>query len=278
MHFILWIVTSISLLSFSCSAEKPALDRRSATEQQQSGADALKDSDAKKIKDNKKVTNKTEVDTDGTDPSGSGENEINVDIDTLIKMMPKSGSDMEVFPPGVRVGKESGEKSQVGKGYADSASGAPGDGAEGILSCPTVDLPVYTGSDVASPVVSSLSAKYQQFCAGCHGATADGSGVYPTLKGVSKAEFMKIVRSGKGTMPKYATSSISEVELEALYEGISTDAKTLSSSNVSPYLWSSEDYTTAKTVGLQAWRKPDKDGIACANCHSPDAIDLAIIG
>jgi hypothetical protein len=42
--------------------------------------------------------------------------------------------------------------------------------------------------------------------------------------------------------------------------------------------WSAASVDLAYQKGIVAWRAPDKDGASCASCHTPDAVDLAMIG
>ncbi len=44
------------------------------------------------------------------------------------------------------------------------------------------------------------------------------------------------------------------------------------------WAWTQEQIEAKRNAGLIAWRKADAEGAACASCHSPDAIDLAVIG
>lgn len=171
---------------------------------------------------------------------------------------------------------------------APSASGgnaAPRDGttAIGVLDCPTVDPPGY-GAD-ADPTVASakpLSAAFTQTCGTCHGSEGQGQGPYPALPGNrDERSFIAYVRQGSGAMPPFPASYIADEALardfEALRELRSAGPGARSTVGREP-AWSNDDVERLRRDGLAMFRKRDAHGAACASCHSPDGLDLALIG
>lgn len=140
------------------------------------------------------------------------------------------------------------------------------------------------GSTV-SPNQQSLQGAFAASCAGCHGASGDGVGKFPSLhedKGF--ATFAKVVREGRegkaGVMPSFAATYLSDAELLRIYAAlvdkpITADATfgCAAASSLSP-----SDIEAAFQQGLEAWRAPDHEGAACASCHGVMPIDLAFIG
>ncbi|MEM9191108.1 MAG: cytochrome c [Myxococcota bacterium] len=154
----------------------------------------------------------------------------------------------------------------------------PGSGP-GVLHCPTVEAPAYTlGSE------GSLSTAFATSCASCHGARGEGQaiagGTYPAIPGdLTFEEFRSAVRSGRNSMPAFSSAFVSDDALRSDYAAL--QAMT-GESGILPaegeWAWSEADVEAAYQRGMQAWREPDHEGVACANCHSPDAVDLAVIG
>lgn len=165
-----------------------------------------------------------------------------------------------------------------GAGMAEPPGGGPVDYAtRGILDCPTVAPPAYTR---AVPV--SLSEPFARSCGGCHGERGQGRALYPAIPGtLSFAEYSAVVRKGRKAMPAFPESDVSDADLAADYEALrrlSAEANGSVRATGDEWTWSEADVEAAHRRGMAAWRAPDKDGIACANCHSPDALDLAVIG
>ena len=70
---------------------------------------------------------------------------------------------------------------------------------------------------------SGLTLAYASKCARCHGTSATGQGIYPSLPGnVTAATFASIVRSGRKEMPSFDASQISDSDLAADYEWMKT--------------------------------------------------------
>jgi mono/diheme cytochrome c family protein len=68
-----------------------------------------------------------------------------------------------------------------------------------------------------------LSLAFASNCAGCHGTTASGQGIYPSLPGnLTLDAFKATVRAGKRAMPAFSTSQISDADLAADYEWMKT--------------------------------------------------------
>jgi mono/diheme cytochrome c family protein len=62
----------------------------------------------------------------------------------------------------------------------------------------------------------ALSKAFGSQCARCHGPTGAGSGKYPKLPGTkTSATFIPYVRTGKGEMPPFDASQISDADLTA---------------------------------------------------------------
>lgn len=146
--------------------------------------------------------------------------------------------------------------------------------SRGPFDCPTVDYP---GTRAAAP---TLSSAFRDGCASCHGGAGEGQGPYPTLPGKLTAdEFVAKVRQGSRNMPAYTTGFVSDDVLRTDYAALAKRAATASLPTEHPALrWSDQEVSDRYTAGLVAWRKGDARGAACASCHSPDAIDLALIG
>jgi mono/diheme cytochrome c family protein len=165
-------------------------------------------------------------------------------------------------------------------GPVDPQAQIPSDAIRGILSCPTVELPAFE-LDFKPTAGSKVSDAYSQACAGCHGGAGEGRPGAPNLQEslLTDAEFLSVVRMGRQAMPAFNATVISDVELRNDLVAIKALKGTRShSSRGSVWTWPEAEYRQALVEGLVAWRKPDAQGAACANCHTPDAIDLAVIG
>ncbi|MEM9194826.1 MAG: cytochrome c [Myxococcota bacterium] len=157
----------------------------------------------------------------------------------------------------------------------------PTGGVEGILDCPTVELPPYTRGTTAV-----LSEPFSTSCAGCHGLVGQGQtldgATYPPIPGeLTLDEYREVVRNGRELMPEFAAEFIRDAQLEADYMAL-RELNGAAPADLLPaggeWTWSAAQVEDAFARGMEAWRKPDHEGIACGNCHSPDALDLAIIG
>jgi cytochrome c551 len=79
------------------------------------------------------------------------------------------------------------------------------------------------GSSGTSSQPSPLSAAYQSNCQRCHGPVGEGTGAYPRIPGSqTEAGFISRVRSGKGEMPAFTASQISDADLKADYLYLTT--------------------------------------------------------
>ncbi len=146
----------------------------------------------------------------------------------------------------------------------------------GILSCPTVPYP--GGAPVAPP---QLSTPFQKVCGTCHGPYGDGQGKYPSVPGkLDQAAFIALVRKGTENMPAFKSDFVSDAQLASDFAALKSvaGAKMQAGGTHPSFAWSRADLDEKYRAGLQMWRTPDAQGAACANCHSPDAIDLAVIG
>lgn len=148
----------------------------------------------------------------------------------------------------------------------------------GVLDCPTA---AYPGSETAAaqPEIA-LSRPFQVLCGSCHGVVGEGKGRNPSIPGrLGLTEFVNKVRSGTENMPPFAADVISDAELAADFRALS-GAKPVSASGPHPhpsFAWTDEQVDAAYRTGIALWRKPDPKGAACAHCHTPDAVDLALI-
>jgi mono/diheme cytochrome c family protein len=132
---------------------------------------------------------------------------------------------------------------------------------------------------------STLSPSYQEYCSGCHGMNGRGRGGFPDLSKVKDQDnFLSTVRNGKGLMPGFSEALIDEVSIRKDFEKITSgllptnDAKStdIVTTQRATSITASQ-YNDAMKRGLVAWRLPGERG-ACAACHGPDGIDLAVIG
>lgn len=70
---------------------------------------------------------------------------------------------------------------------------------------------------------SGLSLAFASKCARCHGTTAKGQGVYPSLPGnLTAASFIATVRAGRREMPSFDASQISDADPTADYDWMKT--------------------------------------------------------
>jgi hypothetical protein len=154
--------------------------------------------------------------------------------------------------------------------------------SRGIFDCPTVDAPAY--GVPAPPAAVRLSGLFTSACATCHGSVGEGLGVYPALPGnLNVDEFLQAVRSGRPAkgMPAFDAATWSDAEARSDFDAlINARATGLlgEAAATGEATWDSTRIDAAYTAGLAAWRKPDAHGASCDSCHSPDALDLAVIG
>lgn len=157
-----------------------------------------------------------------------------------------------------------------------AAPPAPAPAPRGILGCPT---DAYPGA--AQPASPQLSAQFRAVCATCHGAQGEGKDRYPAIPGkLDAAGFLAKVRSGTENMPPFAADYVPDAVLMADLQALRArgDAITGGAGGAHPsFGWSPAEVDQKFRAGLAVWRRPDAHGAACASCHSPDAIDLAVI-
>lgn len=99
-----------------------------------------------------------------------------------------------------------------------------------VVSLATSTLAIACGDDGSTPsngsgqtTSSGLSAAFGSNCARCHGAQGLGQGVYPKIPGnKDEATFIAFVRVGKGDMPAFDASKISDADLKADYAWMTT--------------------------------------------------------
>jgi len=150
----------------------------------------------------------------------------------------------------------------------------------GLFDCPAVEAPVYEDGSAKGV---SVSAAFGRYCTGCHGGAGEGQGLYPALPGkLDEAAYVQAVRQGRDNkaMPAFGIDILDEATLRADYAALKTlasNGRKPTQSTASAQTWTETQVNDAYKRGMVAWRKPDSQGAACASCHSPDAIDLAVI-
>jgi mono/diheme cytochrome c family protein len=144
----------------------------------------------------------------------------------------------------------------------------------GRFDCPTVESPPYTLDRAAA----GASPTYRRTCATCHGPRGEGRPGYPAIAGkLSLDDFRRVVRAGRGLMPRFGVEEISDDVLAADHAALEAGGE-VAVAGAGPAAWSSAEVDLKIRGGLVAFRQPDAHGTACANCHAPDGIDLALIG
>jgi len=90
---------------------------------------------------------------------------------------------------------------------------------------------------------------------------------------------LDIVRAGKGSMPAYPASTLSDEALRSDLQAVRLLPATgeTAAASAAEFSWSAARIEQALSAGLQVFRKEDAEGMACANCHAPDGLDLALI-
>ncbi len=168
-------------------------------------------------------------------------------------------------------GPAAGAGTLPGGGNANSAGSAPV--GEGILGCVTLAPPT------RSQPPAALSAAFGNTCGACHGATGIGTPLYPAIPGMlSLEEFRSIVRGGREAMPAFPADYYPDAQLEADFAALRQGAGQATPSADPIASLSQQELEQRYATGLALWRKADAKGAACASCHTPDAIDLAVIG
>ena len=77
-------------------------------------------------------------------------------------------------------------------------------------------VPGVTPSPTPTPAPPSGASIYAAQCAGCHGASGQGTAIGPAVAGASVPVTTSAVRNGIGIMPAYSTVQISNTDLTAL--------------------------------------------------------------
>ena len=182
-----------------------------------------------------------------------------------------------------------------------------GSAKDGASVSPSSDTATATANDSAAPPsdpdvecipelsadhpAPEFSAVFLETCAGCHGADGLGQGAYPSMKGLSLEGFMNTVRSGLvgdtvlDNMPAFDATRITDSQLMSDYAALTGQGikmpdgcEPFAAQSPEPTEWSVELIDAAKEAGLSAWRTPDHEGAACANCHGPAPYGIANIG
>ena len=85
-----------------------------------------------------------------------------------------------------------------------------------LLACSSSNDPSPNASPDAGSTATALSASFGAKCARCHGASGLGAGKYPKLPGKPDADtFVAFVRAGRGEMPPFSASDISDADLRS---------------------------------------------------------------
>lgn len=144
----------------------------------------------------------------------------------------------------------------------------------GVLDCPTVALPAYGAS---APPEVALSGTFKSLCGTCHGGWGEGQGASPPLPGLlDQAALVAVVRKGTKSMPSFGADVVSDADLSRDFRAMGQ--RSGAGKPGSAPGWPGGELESVYQGGLAAWRQPDAQGAACASCHSPDAVDLAVIG
>lgn len=89
------------------------------------------------------------------------------------------------------------------------------------------DGAVEAGADAGDgDVPQALSQAFTSYCATCHGASGEGTGVAPQLPGDNDVEsFVSTVRDGRGGMPPFTEATISDEDLRADYRWLAAQQR-----------------------------------------------------
>lgn len=124
-------------------------------------------------------------------------------------------------------------------------------------------------------------------CAGCHGDTGEGQAKIPSIRTqMALPQFAAYVRAGvladarlnrSGRMPSFDQARYPLEVLRRDYAWVNQKTWSPAPGCAPPEepVW--DVPADARVTGLAAWRTPDELGVACADCHGPDPIDLATI-
>lgn len=200
---------------------------------------------------------------------------------------PSSSSDQSGGGNGNEGGVGSVGNANVGGGFGGGGTTSPSPTAplevpagRGLFECPAVSAPAYEDGVTKG---AALSDAFGRYCSGCHGSAGEGKGLYPPLpQKLDVATFLSTVRKGvQGkAMPAFDEGVVSDATLRADFmalQALASNGRNASSALPAEQSWSQQRVDEAYQRGMQAWRKPDSHGAACVSCHSPDAIDLAVI-
>ncbi len=174
----------------------------------------------------------------------------------------------------------SGGGAVANQGPTPSAGLAEVPAGKGLFECPAVVAPAYEDGATKGAAISDSFGRY---CSGCHGGAGEGKGLYPALPGrLNEATLLATVRKGVAgkAMPAFDANVISDSTLRADFAALTVlagNGRKTSTALASEQTWSQKQVDDAYDRGMKAWRKADSHGEACVSCHSPDAIDLAVI-
>jgi mono/diheme cytochrome c family protein len=143
----------------------------------------------------------------------------------------------------------------------------------------------------AGTIPTSPPQAFLDECSGCHGPTGTGRDIYPNIAVQRPFDvFQGIVRNGKLTthdeMPFFKPEWLDDDELRRVYAYL-TQSPLVETMTCTPRpALTAADIDDASKRGLVTWRTADgktdplgvKSNVACANCHAPDALDVAYYG
>jgi molybdopterin-containing oxidoreductase family iron-sulfur binding subunit len=126
-------------------------------------------------------------------------------------------------------------------------------------------VPLETPKSAATKTIKA-PAQWDKSCAVCHGAKAQGGvGVALAHNSLAFEQYRKVVREGRGAMPKFSPSQVSDQELKNLYH-FTKEVKAEPAGST----------PAAKPLPAGAPTKVDVpavwSGSSCAACHGPDAM------
>lgn len=89
------------------------------------------------------------------------------------------------------------------------------------LALGTLALGAVACGDSDEAGTGTITQAFSSNCSSCHGASGNGVGDAPSIPGdLSQEQFVATVRSGRGRMPAFSASQISDAELADTYAAL----------------------------------------------------------